>query len=270
MNNKKRYLRIGFNFDDLRGMSLNDIGEIFSNDFDDSFYLIDVRDDISSGHTFFLVESETLKEVNEGQAIPVVFAELDCTETEDGPDYYCSVQDYSQHLESKSEPKMSRWEAYEDEISKDSIINHIKPLQEELNKFYDKIALDTTLYGSFTVKLSEDGIEHVPVSEPMPKEYETYYYELRNKMMESVNNSYYLIYNPLTGQMEEYDEKSPSYISNYGYSGDTQDSVAFKEKYGTEPHEHVYKSYQGLVEQYDFCDVSGCKAKREYTGNGTS
>lgn len=241
---KKRYLRIGFNFDDLRGMSLNEIGNLFTHEFDESFYLIDVRDEISSGHTFFLVESENLKQVEEGCTIPVLFAK------ERGDGSY-EVPEYSQYLEDvKEEKEFSRWAIYEEEI--------------DAHSKYDVKVISSNNFGKN--KVINDIIKNHVF--PLPEGFILDKIALNNGPLAN-----YFIYNPQTGQMEEVDENDEMvHLTHHkGYFGDSVPDPAyeavFKAKYGASPHTHSYKSYVGFTEKYDYCEVDGCKAKREYTGN---
>lgn len=97
---KKRYLRMGIRFDDLRGMTLNELGHLFTHEFDENVYLVDVRDDITSGYTFYLLESSVFKEIEEGAAVPVIFAKQKSEYCSDGEyETFWAVEDYSEHVE---------------------------------------------------------------------------------------------------------------------------------------------------------------------------
>lgn len=143
---KKRYLRMGIRFDDLRGMSLNELGHLFTHEFDENVYLVDVRDDITSGYTFYLLESSVFKEVEEGQATPVVFARQKSEYCSDGEyETFWAVEDYSEHVELN--PQIF------DEASELAQFKTFKPVQEKEHQDLDfsKHVLDSFNYTTQTV-----------------------------------------------------------------------------------------------------------------------
>lgn len=135
------------------------------------------------------------------------------------------------------EPKPSRWDAYESTIAEERIdlpvLKTYQGLMDSLiNAEIEKVMFRTGMikvdYPSKLVANSDISLSGVSVYDKL-----------------STMNGNMKVYNPYTGQMEDY------------HGGYPEEDLGCK---------HSWKSYMGFSEKYDYCDKPECKERREYSG----
>lgn len=147
-----RKIKVGISDEFLNMMSLHDLFNMFQNEFDESvkFYMSERNN--STSYTFFTLESPNFKD---SKSTPVIFLKKGYATTEDGPQDYFYVEDYSEYVDGFSfSIKESTLPGYFNVIEND---NHISPragthfpgldeIQKQSEKKESKLIADDKVY----------------------------------------------------------------------------------------------------------------------------